>query len=100
MAGVVPTAVAAASQNEVPCAGGRTFMLVRNAAGIATIVTILGQSTIGDVNLPDRSLTIGAGTERLIGPIDPGRYAMANGNAQVNFSATTSVTVNYFQVPA
>lgn len=101
MAGITPTYVAGASQQEVPCSGARSFMLVKNGSGAGLNVTIVGQAIIGgDVTLPDRVVSVPAGTERIIGPIDPGRYAMSNGNAQVNLSATTTITVGYFQLPA
>lgn len=82
---------------------GNAFLYVKNASGSSMNVTLTAQTTSRPAEGPYPSqsvannvVAVGAGLEKLIGPI-PSAFNDGNGNVQVSYSLATSVTVQPIQ---
>ncbi len=71
---------------------GRTFLDVNNGSGSSLTVTFTTPGTIGGVAISDPTVTVAAGAHKRIGPFDPSIFNAADGNVDVAFSATTTIT--------
>jgi hypothetical protein len=67
-------------------------LYVKNASAGAVTVTVPTPAKVEDVDVAEIVVSVPAGAERLI-PAPPRLVAKVNGRADVNFSATASVTV-------
>lgn len=83
---------------------GKDLLVVNNGSGGSITVTI---STVvaavpdnfGVTNAAhDKVFTVAAGKVAVLGPFSPFRFKDANGNAQVTYSAVTTVTVGVLRV--
>lgn len=104
-AALTPASAGAAAGDTIPIANGeRVILEVTNGSGSSITVTIApAKSTvnvkdIGPVTVPSRTVSVGAGATKRIGPIPPG-YVGASGKAAITYSATTDVTRAAFRVP-
>ena len=83
---------------------GRTFLFVKNGA-TDVVVTITAQTTsatkpgFGDITLTNEVVTVTAGTEQMIGPLEQAIFNDASGLAQVTYDDTTNVTVAAVRLP-
>jgi hypothetical protein len=92
LAATYPTA--SAGGDKVPLGAANIFLHVKNGGASSVTVTITTQAnTYKGLTVPDRTVTVGAGTDKFIGPIDASLHADINQQASVGYSATTSVTV-------
>lgn len=98
LAGVVPSATAAAALGDTFVNDGRTFLKVINGAGAPINVTI--DSVINCDQGEDHNVVVAVanGTTRYIGPFPPDRFNNASGAVSVTYSAVTSITVGAFRV--
>lgn len=80
---------AVAASDTVDISNGRTFLHVKNGGGSADTVTLVTPGTVSGLAIADRSINVPAGSERLIGPLDPGLYGSI---VTVQHSFLTSVT--------
>jgi hypothetical protein len=76
---------------------GNTYLHVKNAGVGSVTVTIQTPGTVDDLTVSDRTVTVGAGAEKLIGPLAPGIYNQS-GEVYVDYSGVTSVTVGAFKM--
>lgn len=78
---------------------GRVYAHVRNDSGSSITVTVTAQRSevkngqYGDLAISDKTITVGASAEKVIGPFAPYIFNDSNGDVNLSYSATTSVTV-------
>ncbi len=77
---------------------GRTFLHVVNGGGSADVVTIVSQSVDDGLAVADRTVSVPAGEERMIGPFLKRVYNDASGLINVTHSFITSVTHGAFRI--
>jgi hypothetical protein len=78
----------------------RRFVWIKNGGGVSTNVTIAVPGSTFGQNNPDVVVSIPAGEERMIGPLDPGLNEPGQGNrVVVGVSPTTSVTGAFVDLP-
>ena len=72
---------------------GRLFIYVTNGGGSASVVTIATPGTVDGLAIADRTVSVTASEDRMIGPFPPHIYNNASGEIDVSFSFITSVTI-------
>lgn len=88
------TAGRAAANGDTISPGLSVSLVVVNASGGSITVTITGKTPCNQGTLHDLVVAVPAGATKVIGPIDPTRFAdPVTGLATANYSATASVTV-------
>lgn len=91
--------VAAAADQEF-ANDGRTFMHIKNGSGSPITCTITTPGTFQGLAIADVVVTVGATTgEQMAGPFPKGIYNAGDGNIDITWSATTTVTVAVFKLP-
>ena len=89
---------AAASQEFVN--DGRTFMIIKNGSGGSITCTITSAGTTQGRAIADDIITVGATTgEQMAEPWPRSIYNAADGNIDITWSATATVTVAVFRLP-
>ena len=89
---------AAASQEFVN--DGRTFMHIKNGSGSPITCTVTTPGTYGGHAIADTVITVGATTgEQMAGPFPKGIFNAGDGNVDITWSATTTVTLAVFKLP-
>lgn len=99
--GLKPTmASASGSGDKFPHAANR-FIEVDNGSGSSVDVTVASQYSSAPQGLDSADLTVAvpAGERRLVGPFSERAFADSNGDVNVSYSATTSVTVAAIELP-
>ena len=104
-AGKTATYTAAGAQGDLFTCGSdeRTFLHVKNGGGSAITVSILpAQATekvegVGTVAVPSMGGSVGAAGDAFFGPI-PADYIGPAGQAQVTYSAVTTVTAAVYHM--
>ena len=91
VSGVVTNLQAVSSADEF-ANDGRTFLDVNNGSGSSVTVTFTTPGTVGGVAIENPAIAVAAGARKRIGPFDPSVFNAADGNVDVAFSATTTVT--------
>jgi hypothetical protein len=93
--GTSPTyGTAAGGGDKVSLAAPNTFIHVKNGGGATVTVTVTTQSnSYKGLTVPDRTVTVAASGESMIGPLDPALHSDINVQASIGYSAVTSVTV-------
>jgi len=93
--GLAPTYSAAASGGDSFPHGAMTFFHVKNGDTSSHDVTFASQINSAGQGLEpaDLVVTIPDGGEKMIGPFSDRAFEDADGNVQVSYDATTSVTV-------
>lgn len=102
--GIIPAyaAVAASDQFKIDSAQ-RHFLHVKNGGGGSINVTVNVVKTsanvpgLGQVTIEDIVVAVGAGAEKMIGPISD-FYATAAGMVVIDYSGTSSVTAAAFRL--
>ena len=77
---------------------GKTFIHVKNGGGSPDTVTIETVSVIDGLALADRTVSVPAGEERMIGPFQKDIYNDGNGLLNYTHSFITSVTQAAFSL--
>ena len=92
LAGVLPTYSAVSASDTLP-PGNNVFLHVKNGGGSPDTVTIVTPGNVQGQGVADISVSVPAGSERMIGPLPGGLVARASdGLADVTHSFVTSVT--------
>jgi len=90
--GLLPLYSAANALGHSVANNGETFLHVKNGAAEAITVTLVSVpdpwGRTGDI-----VVTVGATSEKMIGPISPLLFNQADGTVHVDFSAVTTVTL-------
>lgn len=89
-AAIVPSYGAAAGGGDTFTNTGSEFLHVKNGGGGAITVTITSSGKYQGATIADQTVTIAAGTEKMIKPYTP---EVTGTTAAVGYSGTTSVTV-------
>lgn len=85
---------ASAGGDKIQLAGANIFLHVKNGSASAITVTITTQANqYKGLTVPDRTVSVPASGDKMIGPIDPALHGDINQQASISYSATTSVTV-------
>jgi len=91
--GLEPTHNAADAGGDEFANTGDEFIHVTNGSGGAITVTIETGGTVDGLAIADRTVSVPAGEERLIGPFPKSTYDDGDGLVQLTYSAVTSLTV-------
>lgn len=91
LTGMTPSFGAAAAGDKV-VADGRTALWVHNGSGGSITVTVTATKVVSGLSLSNLTVTVGAGTDMLIGPFPVDVFGDVNGQAAVGWSATASIT--------
>lgn len=99
-AGIGPTyAAATGGGDKVSLSAPNTFLHVKNGGASPVTVTITTQNnSYKGLTVPDRTVTVAASGEQMIGPLDPQLHSDINVQASIGYSAVTSVTVAAFRI--
>lgn len=94
LTGADPGFAAADAAGDVLPAHPNGFLVVRNDSAAAVTVTVVtpGKSRFGVADEPDVTVSVPAGGERLIGPMERGLVTSDQGGVVIDYSAVTSVT--------
>ena len=93
--GVVVTHGAAAGGGDSFAPGATTYFSVINGGGGSINVTIAApKQVLGDLEITDPVIAVGAGVTKLIGPFPADQFAQSDdGLVDVTYSGVTTVTV-------
>lgn len=93
--GLEATYASAAAGGDKFANNGKTFIHVKNGDGSDKTVTITSQVTEPPAGTAAANIavTVTAGEERMIGPLNQNGFNDSNGDVNVTYSAVTSVTV-------
>lgn len=98
--GLAPTYAAADNTNGEQIANnGRRIVHVKNASGGGLTVTVRMPTTVDGLTVPDRTVSIPAGTDKLVGPFGSAYTQAADGNVYVDYSTGTSITRAVLEMP-
>lgn len=104
--GLVPSYAAASGGGDEMPNDGKTLLHVKNAGGGSINVTLTAQVTsrdagpgFGAYSLADLVVAVGAGAERIIGPLPRRAFNNASERVAIAYSGVTSVTVGAFKLP-
>lgn len=84
--------------NSFPLVAGRALH-VKNASAAAVTVTVPTPGTVDGLAIADRTISVAAGGDQLIGLGTNAAYRQPDGTALVDYSAVASVTVAVIDVP-
>ncbi len=77
---------------------GTMFLHVKNGGGSPDTVTIAAQPSVDGLDVPDRTVLVPAGEERIIGPLLRNVYNDSDGLVNFVHSFITSVTQGVFRL--
>jgi hypothetical protein len=105
-AGVTPSyASAAGGGDTAKNDNGDVFLHVKNGSGGALTVTVTAQKTsaitpgMGSTTKSNVAVSVGAGSEEMIGPFAPLAFNNASGNLAITYSGVTSLTIAAIKLP-
>ncbi len=94
LAGLVPTAVAAGAGGDTFPNDGKTALEVINGSGSSINVTVKSFAPASPgLAQTDNVVAVAAGVTKIIGPFPQAAFTDSTGNAEVSYSAVTTVTV-------
>jgi hypothetical protein len=97
--GTVPAYVAATGGGDTMDCGDRQFLHVKNGGGGSINVTIAAQRVPAtDMTMTSLVVAVGAGAEKMIGPITAAEFQDSTGKAQITYSGVVTVTVGAFSL--
>lgn len=101
-AGLAPAYEAANADGNMFTFGGREYLHVKKGSAAPVTVTIVTPVTVSGRAVPDDTVSVPAGGERLIGDLDPEVHVWQSGadrnKVHVDYSAVASVTVGVFRL--
>lgn len=97
-AGLTPTYVAASAGGDSFVNDGRTVLHVKNGDTVAHTVTIVSAKTCNQGFQHNIQVTVGAGSDKMIGPFPTDRFNNDSGQVSVTYDGVTSVTVAALQI--
>ena len=71
---------------------GNVQIMVKNGA-TATIVTVESPSTVDGLAVADRTVTVAANTDAVLGPYPPSVYNDSDGNLNISFDDVAHVSI-------
>ncbi len=79
---------------------GKEFIHVVNAGGSPCVVTMPTPATISGLAIEDKTVSVTAGEERMIGPFEPGIYNQPadKGKCYITYDQATSVTIAVIRI--
>lgn len=77
---------------------GKEVIVVTNGGGGSINVTLVTQKTVDGNAVADPVVAVAAGVTKAIGPFQRDLYNDVDGNVNVNYSGTTSVTAKVVRV--
>lgn len=96
--GLVPTYAACAAGGDTFLNNGDTFIHVKNAQAAATVtVTIVTQASVDGLAVADKTVTIAATEDAIIGPFPTSVYNTAAGMVTLTYNTVTTVTIAVLQ---
>ena len=97
--GIDPAYVPASSGGDsFPSPSGLEMVSVKNGDTSPHDVILKLTKTIDGQSATNRTVTVPAGGERMIGPFPVGDYRNDSGNVEIDYSAITSITVAVFRI--
>ena len=72
---------------------GRVILHAKNGSGGAITVTVKTPGTVDGLAVADRTVSVPAGEERMIGVFPPADYNQSDGDVYIDYSGVTSLTV-------
>ena len=72
---------------------GRVILHAKNGSGGAITVTVNSQQQCDQGGDHDLVVSVGAGADKMIGPLTTARYNDTDGRVQITYSGVTSLTV-------
>jgi len=97
IAGTEPTYTAATlTDGDDFLNSGKEFIHVVNGGGSPCVVTVPTPATVKGLAVEDKTVSVPAGEERMIGRFDPGLYNQS-GRCRVEYDQVTTVTVAVFR---
>jgi hypothetical protein len=97
-AGVVPSYGAANADGNAFVNDGRTMIHVKNGGGAPITATFLTPGNVAGLAIADQVVTVTNGTEKMIGPFEPGLFNQSDGKVYVDWSGVSSVTAGVMRV--
>lgn len=99
-AGIVPSygAVDQANGNAFDNVQGDRVLHVKNGGGVSLTVTILTPATLEGEEVAERTVTVAAGAEKIIGPFSRRVFNQADSAVYVDWSVGASITAAVLQV--
>lgn len=99
-AGITPAyAAATAGGDKVSLSSATTWLHVKNGSASPVVVTVTTQNNAyKGLVVPDRTVTVPATGEQMVGPLDAQLHSDINGQASIGYSAVASVTVGAFRI--
>jgi hypothetical protein len=100
-AGTVPTygaAQAPGSGSNMFANDGRTFIHIKNGGASPITATFVTPGNVAGLAIADQVVTVTNGTEKMVGPFEPGLFNQSDGTVHVDWSDVTSVTVGVMRV--
>jgi hypothetical protein len=91
--GIIPTFTAASAEGDVFTNNGKTYIHVKNDGASSIDVTIEAQRLCNFGELHNEVVSVGAGSEKIIGPFNPLQFNDATGKVNISYSDVTNVTV-------
>jgi len=99
LAGVTPSYAACAGGGDDFLNTGREMVHIKNGSGGALVVTFVTPKTYQGVALADPTVSVGAGSEEMIGPFPPGIFNGAAALLSMTYSGVTSLTIAVIKLP-
>lgn len=98
--GLAPAYVGATGGGDACTPGAKVFLHAKNGSGAPITVTVDAVSIPEpDMQVTDLAVSVPAGGERMIGPIDAPTFAQpSTGLANITYSGVTSLTIGAFDV--
>ena len=91
--GTAPTYAAASGGGDEFTPGNHVFFHLKNGGGSSVTATFVTPGTAFGQPIADVAVTVGAGTDQMIGPFPAEEFKGNDGLVAVTYSAVTTVTV-------
>ncbi|MFJ8474201.1 hypothetical protein [Kitasatospora sp. NPDC094011] len=98
--GISPSyGAASAGGDKLPLAAANTFLHIKNGSASSITVTVTTQNNqYKGLTVPDRTVTVAASGEQMLGPFDATLHADINQQASIGYSAVATVTAAAFRL--
>jgi len=95
--GIEPTFETASEAGDAFLNDGKVWIHVKNGAAALDPITIITQQTIDGEAVDDKTVTISASTQQVIGPFPPEIYNDGDGLVQLTYSKHEEVTIAFLK---
>jgi len=90
--GVTPSFGAANADGNYFTNNGKSFLVLKNGSGGSIVATVASQVLCNQGSTHNIEVTVSAGSEEWIGPLDNNRFNDADGYVQVTYDGVTDLT--------